>query len=443
MGPKAKTYIEATRALFTRFGHIQTADRPTDYGIDNNAPLMARNAADTADVEMLRVDSGNKVRLAGAALNPNYQTVSFHLATNSLQASQIIWIVPQAYAGAEVVGINYIHATKAGSACAASIVKCADGVAIASGTSLMSGTFDADGANNTMQSATVSTTKNADGTPVVRLAYKDRIGIKFSAAVAALAGVVVTVTLSVGNKGEMAMLRINANGEIADQSFIIAPCPLAISEILYCHSTKGTNGGAVNVQVTRETGTTAPGAGTDLLTNNTNAGFDCKGANDTVQVGTFNATTVQGGSRLSADFAGVTTALAGVVIVVVFAPIQDMKIVTYTNATNANIVDESFFLADRAYQIAAAAWKHATAAGGAQNVQLVRDDGTGAPGSGTNLLTNGTNAGFDINAVADTVEFATFAAGTPYLVAGDRLSVDYSAVASTAGAICTVLLWPM
>ena len=109
-----------------------------------------------------------------------------------------------------------------------------------------------------------------------------------------------------------------APGTIADAAFYLAQAPCKVVGVSYIHSTAGTDAGAVNVQLTKDSGTAAPGAGTDLLTNNTNAGFNCKGTANTVQTGalvTTDATlTLAAGDRLALDFAGTTTALAGVVV---------------------------------------------------------------------------------------------------------------------------------
>lgn len=111
-----------------------------------------------------------------------------------------------------------------------------------------------------------------------------------------------------------------ANASLADQAFFIANRAYQVTAVREIHSAAGTDAGAVNLQVTKDTSTNAPGAGTDLLTNNTNAGFDLKGTANTVQIGTLTATTASlqlaAGDRLSVDFAGVLTALAGVVVTV-------------------------------------------------------------------------------------------------------------------------------
>lgn len=111
-----------------------------------------------------------------------------------------------------------------------------------------------------------------------------------------------------------------ANGEQVDQALFIANRAWQVTAVREIHSTAGTDASAVNLQVTKDTGTNAPGAGTDLLTNNSNAGFDLKGTANTVQVGTLTATVASlqlaAGDRLSVDYAGVVTALVGVVVTV-------------------------------------------------------------------------------------------------------------------------------
>lgn len=111
-----------------------------------------------------------------------------------------------------------------------------------------------------------------------------------------------------------------ANGSLADQAFFVANRAYQVVAISEVHATAGNDAGAVTLQVTKDTSTNAPGAGTDLLTNNSNAGFDLKGTANTVQTGTLTATTtalqLAAGDRLSVDFAGTLTTLAGVVVTV-------------------------------------------------------------------------------------------------------------------------------
>lgn len=110
------------------------------------------------------------------------------------------------------------------------------------------------------------------------------------------------------------------NSQCVDQSFFVADGTYLVTGVSYVHATAGSDASAVNLQITKDTSTNAPGAGTDLLTNNTNAGFNCKGTANTVQAGTLVSSeatrTLAAGDRLSLDFAGTITALAGVVVTV-------------------------------------------------------------------------------------------------------------------------------
>lgn len=108
-----------------------------------------------------------------------------------------------------------------------------------------------------------------------------------------------------------------------DQVFFIATRSYYVISASEIHSAAA--GGASALQVVKDTGTDAPGAGTDLLTNNTNTGFDLSATANTVQTGTLTATvatkTLAAGNRLSVDFANAIQSSAGVAVTVCMAPI--------------------------------------------------------------------------------------------------------------------------
>lgn len=114
------------------------------------------------------------------------------------------------------------------------------------------------------------------------------------------------------------------------------------------------------------------------------------------------------------------------------------------SALPTTATDAAFFVATRPYIVVSVSEVHAVAAGGASVVQLVKDTGTAAPGAGTDLLTNNTNTGFNLNATANTVQVGTLVAvATRTLAAGDRLSYDFAqAIQSSAGIVITVCLAP-
>lgn len=123
-----------------------------------------------------------------------------------------------------------------------------------------------------------------------------------------------------------AVFAMNANAGLADQAFFVATRHVEVVEVSEVHAVAGNDAGAVNLQVTKDTGVQAPGAGVDLLTNTANAGFNMKGTANTPQVGTLTATLANRrlapGDRLAVDFNGVLTTLAGVVVTVALKPLN-------------------------------------------------------------------------------------------------------------------------
>jgi predicted membrane-bound mannosyltransferase len=111
----------------------------------------------------------------------------------------------------------------------------------------------------------------------------------------------------------------------------------------------------------------------------------------------------------------------------------------------ALMVDQTFFVANRAYQVVAVSFVSAVAeaTAGSLSLQVVKDTSTNAPGAGTNLLTNNTNAGFNCKSTANTVQTGTLSttASDLQLAAGDRLALDFSAGATElVGVTVTVTL---
>ena len=114
-----------------------------------------------------------------------------------------------------------------------------------------------------------------------------------------------------------------------DHVIFTAPFDCILLSVSECHSVVGSDGGAVNIQVTKDTGTDAPGAGTNLLTNNTNAGFDLKGTINTVVDGVFATTAglrnLAKGNRIAVDYAGTQTGVVGTAITMTFAANLDSQ----------------------------------------------------------------------------------------------------------------------
>lgn len=135
--------------------------------------------------------------------------------------------------------------------------------------------------------------------------------------------------LTVGGAIVSPYLAVSFHGQAAaamvDQSFFVADRAYQVTAVNFVHAVAETTAVSLLVQVTKDTSTNAPGAGTDLLTNNTNTGFNCKSTANTVQNGTLTATTASlqlaAGDRLSVDFSAAATELVGVTITVLLKPI--------------------------------------------------------------------------------------------------------------------------
>lgn len=130
------------------------------------------------------------------------------------------------------------------------------------------------------------------------------------------------VTFAGGITGNV--IEVTFHGQAAtamvDQTFLVANSAYQVTGVRFVSAVAESTAATLLAQVTKDTGTDAPGAGTDLLTNNTNTGFNCKATANTVQVGTLTATAASlvlaAGDRLSVDFTASATELVGVTITV-------------------------------------------------------------------------------------------------------------------------------
>lgn len=91
-----------------------------------------------------------------------------------------------------------------------------------------------------------------------------------------------------------------------------------------------------------------------------------------------------------------------------FAPLNKFY-VNYRQQLNAQLADESIFVANRACKVAAISEVHSTAGSDASavNLQVTIDRGTTAVGVGANILTNNSGLGFNLKGTANTVQTAT------------------------------------
>ncbi len=324
------------------------------------------------------------------------------------------------------------------------VKKVISGQTITAGTSLHSGTtsFDVGSTStiNTLQTATLSTNP-----AIVTLAAGDRLCVDYTGTLTTLGGVCIVVYLQVANGGTPTLdvtYCLNAAGGQVDTQFFVANDRYTIQSARCCVTAIGSS--TPVVQLVKDASTNAPGAGTDLLTNTTSTGFTLgtQAVANVPQVATFATTAgllnMAVGDRISVDFAGTLTLVAGVVITVSLVPTQAYRteVSYYFGGASVN-TDQVFFIADRSYtaRIASGIW--AVAAGGTSTANITKDAGTTAAGAGTALLLSA----YNLNATAQTVVVDLLAAApyTTHLRAGDRLSLLFNhAVQNSAGIAITV-----
>lgn len=171
--------------------------------------------------------------------------------------------------------------------------------------------------STTSSDVTIEGTLTVDGATTITGALTQTGAVAAAGALAVatadnltVGGVIVPQTILVQHHAQAA-------AEMVDQVFA-GPFldDYTVVGIEFVHAVAETTAANLRVQVTKDNGTEAPGAGNNLLTNNTNAGFDCKATANTVQNGTLTATgadlQLTAGDRLSVDYEAAATELVGV-----------------------------------------------------------------------------------------------------------------------------------
>lgn len=110
-----------------------------------------------------------------------------------------------------------------------------------------------------------------------------------------------------------------------DRVIYVANRAVRVIGFSLAYSTAEATAANLRVQLTKDTGTNAPGAGTDLLTDNSGAGVSLKATANTTYSGTITGTAatsaLAAGNRLSLDFEAAATELAGLTVTVMLLPI--------------------------------------------------------------------------------------------------------------------------
>lgn len=242
-----------------------------------------------------------------------------------------------------------------------------------------------------------------------------------------------------------------------DQTVFVVPAACRVVKITEWHGVAESTAATATCYIEKLTGTTAAGSGTSLMTGT----FNLKATAATLQTATLVNTgtgdsdepilQLAAGDRIGVNFVytgtGITAAddLAQIQIMVWVAPAGDAIWVPVLNTATASCVDQHFFVADRDYIVTGIYYSHGVKSSNDPSKVMVRKcDGVNqAPASGTALLTNNTNTGFDAyGGVANTVQTGTLAASaaTLRLAPGNSLALDYGTVTALKDVTVTVVL---
>jgi len=324
------------------------------------------------------------------------------------------------------------------------------------GTTLLSNTFNLKGTANALQTATLAYNyrrRKAGTRPLqsVSMIANDRLSLKITGVVtsAALAGLTLTLYATPGTTYPFVHKSIYLNANIATQYIYLANNQRTITGVSFVWATKASGSGTITMDITKESSTMAPGAGTSILAAavSVNSATTANTVTSPALSGTASVLSLAAGDRLSLKTSGTLTGLAGLYMIVTFAPTFERYVdITLSSGPNGLQADQAIWIADRAYEVSDMSEVHGTAAGAALKGLLTKDTGTTAPGAGTALQTDNTNAGFDLNGTANTVQVGTLSTLRARTIApGDRIGWKHSAAigASLANVCATLTLRPL
>ena len=261
---------------------------------------------------------GLKEEVAVAQMNANslITTQGIFLANRDMTITGVsmIWSAPGTNGGTVTMDVTHETST----------------TAPGSGTSILTAAQSVKGAANTVVNPALTAT-----VAQLQLLAGDRLSLKTTGTLTGLAGLVVCVYMQadsdvVGTSlpyyGQVdANYSLKANGSLVTEEFFIADRDYEVVDVSEVHSTAGSDGGSVTIDVQIDKGTTAPGSGTSVL----GTTFNAKGTANTVQYagdGTITLTTARRkrllsqGDRLCVVYTGVLTALVGVDVTVSLVP---------------------------------------------------------------------------------------------------------------------------
>jgi hypothetical protein len=441
-----KPLTERIRAPFTALRQTMGRQTRAWSGWDNDYIQRMMSATyGNNPLPGVGTDALDNALLNGAVMKGFITPIRLNITANSKIATTRFFSNNNDTTPLEIVAITAMHATANGAALTAYVSKDKAGQAPGAGTSVMSGTFNLNATANTLQTATLASTLL---NPTVTIRAGESLSLKLSTTVTSLAGLSVIVYVRPHTQAAFAQYYRAANGDIATGTMYLNLIPgQVVRSVAISWGTAGTDAGAVTADITKDTSTNAPGAGTSILA----AAQSVKGtANTTVYptLATSTSTlTMASGDRLAVKMTGTLTALTDLVVTVFFNASATDHIVIPVSSWDGAATDRSIFTVPAGeHYIVSDFWQTWSTASTSNTQLLTKDTGTTAPGAGTGLVTDNTNAGILTSSTANTpVGSLTLSAvstkPTLWLAPGDRLGLkNAGTTGSLAGVFTAVVL---
>lgn len=444
-------------------GALQRAMRKTWFGegqpveemaqavlMDNGEFLPTPNAAGTGMVPTVGVGG-----LLDLAHIPIATPVTYCCASNAQMGTTRFFVSDSYY---RVSNIRFTYAT-AGTSASIAIQVTKDPVGNTSATApgagapLLQTAFD--GVNTTINKTITGTLVTGNA---LWLNPGDSLSVLFTGTLTTIAGVTITVdlvnTCTVNFAGtpayqpplqsplgktvpaNVSQFYVRLNAETNTQVFYLANRDMTI---VAAYATIVTGFAAsTTIDLTKDTGTQAAGAGSSILA----APMDATQVGELLVPGmnlTANRLLMAAGDRLSIKYSGTVTG-AGVCITIVFGALYErLEISLPIGLFSADKAAQTFFIANRYYEVVDVSTVYGTAAGSASGASVTIDKILAIPGSGNLVQT----AGFDFTATANTVQVATLNTLRNRLMSqGDRLGLNVTGAAMPNNTCITVSLRP-
>lgn len=357
-------------------------------GADNDTTLRALNAAGDDQLDLIGTTARNTRVVAGAYHRGMATPVQLLITANGkIGTVNTIFTNNNDTTPLQVVRIDCEFGVADGAVNTGYVSKDANGSAPGSGASCMTGTFNLNSTANTTQNGVLS---GPMGFPALTLGPGEQLSFVIASAVTSLAGLIVTVWVQPHTDMAYAVYNRRANADIAAAETIylnVIPGQ-RIRGAVVRFGTPGSDAGTVVLDLTKDTSTNAPGAGTSILS----ATQSLKATANTavyLSMATLAATLTMGAlDRIAMKITGTKTALAQLSITVFFEPVSELLLAVPFSLWDGLSTDRAIFISNALYKFIGF-WETWATAGTSGVHMPTKDGGTTAPGAGTAMALAG------------------------------------------------------